>query len=155
MVNRTLNQKTMSAAIFHEAPYLILQFCSVCTVLEIINLIYIGISSFNIKAQVPNDISIEKNYIPKENLQTQTNLNKISEWTNKQKMILNKKKTNYMIFNYTNTYQFNTRLGLERENLIEKDKVKLLGTAITNHLKWEENTKELVKKAKARMCLFK
>ena len=36
------------------------------TVLEIINLINVGISSFNIKAQVPNDISIEKNYIPKE-----------------------------------------------------------------------------------------
>ena len=37
------------------------------TVLEIINLINIGISSFNAKIQIPNDISIEKLFIPKEN----------------------------------------------------------------------------------------
>ena len=39
--------------------------------------------------------------------------------------------------------------------LEEKDKVKLLGTIITNDLKWEENTKELVRKANARMCLLR
>ena len=35
------------------------------TVLEIINFINIGIPSFNIKAQVPNNISIEKNIFQK------------------------------------------------------------------------------------------
>ena len=44
---------------------------------------------------------------------------------------------------------------MEEENIEEKDKVKLLGTMISNDLKWEENTKELVKKANARMCLLR
>ena len=125
------------------------------TVLEIINLINIGISSFNAKLSIPNDISIEKLFIPKENLKTQETLNKISQWTNNQKMMLNRKKTNYMIFNYTNKYQFNTRLEIEGENIEEKQKVKLLGTIISNDLKWEDNTREIIKKANARMCLLR
>ena len=60
-----------------------------------------------------------------------------------------------MIFNYTNKYKFNTRLEIEGENIAEKDQVKLLGTINTNDLKWEENTKELVKKANSRMCLLR
>ena len=60
-----------------------------------------------------------------------------------------------MIFNYTNKYKFNTRLEIEGENVAEKDQVKLLGTINTNDLKWEENTKELVKKANSRMCLLR
>ena len=96
------------------------------TVLEIINLINIGISSFNAKIQIPNDISIEKLFIPKENLQTQETLNKISHWTNNQKMMRNKKKTNDMIFNFTNNYQFNTRLDIEGEHIEEEKKSKII-----------------------------
>ena len=125
------------------------------TVLEIINLINIGITSFNAKFQVPNDIDTEKKFIPNKNLLTQTHLDKISDWTKNQKMMLNKKKTNYMIFNFTENYQFNTRLNIESENIEEKKKVKLLGTIISNDLKWDENTSELIKKVNSRMCLLR
>ena len=126
------------------------------TILDIINLLTIGISCFNVKANVPNDINIDKHYIHKSELDTQEHLTKISDWTSEQKMMLNKNKTNYMlIFNFTNNYKFSTRLNIEGENISEKEKVKLLGTTITNDLKWEENTRELVKKANSRMCLLR
>ena len=71
-------------------------------ILEIINLIYFGIAIYNVKAHVQNYINIEKSCISNNNLETQTNINHISNWTEKQKMMLNIKKTNYMIFNFTN-----------------------------------------------------
>ena len=61
-------------------------------------------------------------------------------------MKLNIKKTNYMIFNFTNNHQFSTRININEEPIAEKEKVKLLGTIICNDLSWEENTKHLVKK---------
>lgn len=112
-------------------------------------------ASFNARAQVPNDINIDKNYISSTNLKTQTNINHISNWTEKQKMMLNIKKTNYMIFNFTNNHQFSTRFSINEEHIEEKQNVKLLGTIISNNLKWEENTKLLVKKANARMSLLR
>ena len=63
------------------------------TVLEIVNLLTIGISSFNIKHQVPNDIKEDNNYIPPENLKSQEYLNTINTWTKKQKMKINQTKT--------------------------------------------------------------
>ena len=42
------------------------------TVLEIINLLSIGIASYNIKLHVPSDIPTHNQYIPKENLVRQT-----------------------------------------------------------------------------------
>ena len=38
-------------------------------------------------------------------------------------MMLNEKKTNCMIFNFTNNYQFNTRLYIEGENIKENQKL--------------------------------
>ena len=87
------------------------------TILEIINLLTIGMSCFNVKANVPNDINIDKHYIHKSELDTQEHLFKISDWTSEQKMMLNKNKTKYMlIFNFTNNYKFSTRLNIEGEN---------------------------------------
>ena len=118
------------------------------TILEIINMVNIGMSCFNVKNQVPNDINIDKDYICEENLESRTNLEQISEWTKEQKMKLNKKKTNYMVFNFTNNYQFSTRIKLEGENLEEKENVKLLGTVISNDLKWEKKHQRVGKKGK-------
>ena len=112
-------------------------------------------SCFNVKSEVPNDINIHKNYIHKSELLTDTNLKTINDWTSNQKMKLNIKKTNYMIFNFTEKYQFSTRLDIDGDIIKEKEKMKLLGTTITNDLKWEENTKDLVKKGNSRMCLLR
>ena len=78
-----------------------------------------GISSYNPKQQVPSDIGIGNKFLHSENFQTQTYLNKISEWTDMKQMKVNSDKSNYMIFNFCHNYQFNTRLYLE-DNLVQQ-----------------------------------
>ena len=41
-----------------------------------------------------------------------------------------------MVFNYTHNYQFTTRLNLNNEILETVKETKLLGTIITDDLKW-------------------
>ena len=78
------------------------------TILEIVNLITIGLSSVNLKQQIPNDIPGHNQIIPAEHLKSQSWLNQINEWTQKQKMMINSSKTKVMLFDYTNKYQFTT-----------------------------------------------
>ena len=59
------------------------------TVLEIINLLMIQITSYDIMKHVPSDIPTHNGYIDKEKLQSQKNLSRINSWTTKKKMILN------------------------------------------------------------------
>ena len=125
------------------------------TILEIINLLTVGLSSFNYKQQVPNDIKEENNYISPENLQSQSYINDINNWTISQKMKINENKTKTMIFNFTNNYQFSTRLKLNNLILKTVEETKLLGTIVTNDLKWDKNTNQLVKKGYARMDLLR
>ena len=125
------------------------------TTLEIINLLTIGLSSLNIKSHVPSDIPQHNQFINSDNLKSQHYLNTISEWTDKQKMVINEKKTKCMIFNFSKKYQFSTRLLLKNTNLEVINKTKLLGTIITNDLKWDENSKFLIKKANMRLELLR
>ena len=111
------------------------------TLLDIINLLNIGISSYNTKLHVPNDLDINKYFIPPSNLETNNHLRSISDWTEKQKMLLNTKKTTNMTINFTDNYQFSTRLYIKGEKINTVETTKLLGTTITNNFKWDENTK--------------
>ena len=125
------------------------------TVLEIVNLLTIGLTSFNLKSQVPNDIPIHNQYIQPEQLKSQKQLNEINDWTVRNKMLINEKKSKTIIFNFTDNYQFTTRLRLN-ENIIEVvPEVRLLGTIIQNNLKWDSNTANLVKRANSRMVLLR
>ena len=125
------------------------------TVLEIVNLLTIGISSFNIKNQVPSDILDNNQYIPPGNLKSQEYLKWIDVWTKNQKMKINSKKTKTMIFNFSKNHKFSTRLEFGGETLEIVNEAKLLGTTITNDLKWDKNTEELVKKANKRMAILR
>ena len=60
-----------------------------------------------------------------------------------------------MIFNFSKKNQFTTRIKLGEENVETVSNTKLLGTVITNNLKWNANTSELVKKGNARMQLLR
>ena len=136
-------------------PELRYKFIDDLTILEIVNLLTIGISSYNIKTHIPSDIPTHNQYIKGENLKSQSYINTISDWTEKQQMKLNHKKSNIMIFNYSKKSQFTTRLAMEGEILPVVKKTKLLGTIITDDLRWEENTSSLVKKANARLLLLR
>ena len=69
--------------------------------------------------------------------------------------MINGKKTKTMIFNFTENFKFTTRLKLKSENVEVIDNTKLLGTIITNDLKWDLNTKNIVNKANMRMELIR
>ena len=63
-------------------------------------------------------------------------------------------KTKIMIFNFTQEYQFSTRLYLEGTLLETIEETKLLGTIITSDLKWHKNSEMLTKKAYQRMRIL-
>ena len=125
------------------------------SILEIVNLLTVGISSFNIRQQVPADIPTHNQFIPAQNLQSQDWLDQINEWTEAQKMIINEKKTKTMIFNFTDKYQFTTRLKLKDKNVEVIQSTRLLGTVLSDDLKWDINTSQIVRKANARMELLR
>ena len=125
------------------------------SILEIINLLSIGLCSHNFKNQIASDIPIHGQYINNEDLKSQYYLNEINKWTVNQKMKISEKKTKSMIINYTNNYQFSTRLSLNNMNIEVVDKMKILGTIITDKLTWNENCNELISKINKRMLLLK
>ena len=122
--------------------------------LEIINLLSVGISSYNLRAHVPSNVPVHNQIILPQNLKSQQYLDKINAWTKKQKMKLNEKKTQNMIFNFSKKGQFTTNLEVNEQSLEVVNEVRLLGTILTNDLKWNKNTREIVKKAYRRMQLL-
>ena len=125
------------------------------TVLEIVNLLTVGITSYNIRQHIPTDIPVHNQFIPPDNLMSQKWLDEINTWTKNQKMLINENKTKNMIFNFTKNHQFSTRLELNGEKIETLKKTKLLGTVLTNDLKWEENTKCIIRKANTWLELFR
>ena len=107
------------------------------------------------KQQVPSDIINSNQFIPPDNLNSQDYLDQISMWTRNQKMQINESKSKIMVFNFTKNYQFSTRLKLEGHILETVSETKLLGTIVTNDLKWTKNTSFIVKKANKRLELLR
>ena len=105
--------------------------------------------------QVPNDLPTHNQFVAPENLKSQQWLDEINTWTENQKMKINEQKTYVMFFNFSNEKQFTTRLTLNDEPIKVISSTRLLGTIITNDLKWDENTSSIVRKANARMELLR
>ena len=123
------------------------------SILELINLILVGLSSYNFRKHVASDIGIDQNYLPAENFYSQQSLNEIENWTEKNLSKLNTSKSKIMVFNFTEE-KFATRLLLENVILETVHETKLLGTIITSDLKWHSNTDMLCKKAYKRMIIL-
>ena len=100
-----------------------------------LNLILQGLGSYNLKHHVASDIGIDQKFLPSENTHSQQYLNQIENWTILNKSKLNVKKSHVMIFNFTEDFQFSTRLYLENKLLEIINETKLLGTIITTDLK--------------------
>ena len=103
---------------------------------------------------MPSNIPTHNQIIVAENLKSQQHLNVINEWTKKKKMKLNEKKTKSMIFNFTKKFQFTTQLAVNDQPIEIVKETKLLGTFLTDDLKWDKNTSEIVKSAWQRMQLL-
>ena len=125
------------------------------SVLEIINLITVGISSYNFKQHVASDIGVGQLYIPPENIKSQEYLDNIEAWTQKNKMKLNENKTKVMMFNYSHNYKFATRLYLNNTILETVSETHVLGTIIRSDLSWCSNTQYLVQRGYARMAILR
>ena len=124
----------------HVEPELRFKWMDDFTILEVVNLLTIGISSFNIKQQVPNDIPISNGFVLNKNMVTQEYIDKISDWTTSKKMMLNQKKSHLMCFNFTQKYQFTSRITMGDKVLPVVKQTKLLGVVVTDDLKWTKNT---------------
>ena len=85
--------------------------------LEIIYLLNVGISSYNIKAHVPSNIPTHNQVISSSNLKSQSQLGIINEWTKRNKMKLNVKKTKNMIINFSKKYEFMTQLNVQNSDI--------------------------------------
>jgi hypothetical protein len=123
-------------------------------VLEIVNLLSIGIASHNSKLQVPSHIPSHNQFIPAQYLKSQQYLETINQWSEENKMHLNVEKSKAMIFNFTHNYKFTTNISHNGDDMQVIDETKLLGTIITNDLKWHRNTEDIVKRANARMRIL-
>ena len=69
------------------------------TILEIINLVSIGLASYNFRQHVASDIGIDQKFLPSENVQYQNIIEKICMWTKNQKMVRNEEKSKVMKIN--------------------------------------------------------
>lgn len=124
------------------------------TFLEIINLLSVGLASYNVKNHVPSNILDNNQFVSSDLLKSQTYLETINEWTENQKMILNPDKTKSILFNFTNNKQFTTDLTVKGEDVEMISESRLLGTIITSDLKWNKNTEKLVSDANRRLKLL-
>ena len=62
-------------------------------------------------------------------------------------MKLNTVKSKYMTINYTDNYNFNTRLQMDDNILEQVQETRLLGVILRDDLSWKSNTSYIVKKA--------
>ena len=122
------------------------------SVLELVMLASL-LSEYNFKQHVASDIGIDELYVPACNLKTQDNLDDISSWTSDNLMKLNEEKSKYMVFSRSQT-EFATRLTLNQKTLDRIEEINLVGVWIDTWLDWDKNTREICKKAYARMTML-
>ena len=67
-------------------------------------------------------------------------------WFEAQQMMINGKKTKTMIFNFTDNFQFMTRLKLKDENVEVLNSTRLLANILSHDLKWNLNTANIERK---------
>ena len=124
------------------------------SLLELINLTNIGMQSYNVRQHVPSHIPDHNQFIAAEKLESQKHLDELSKWTDEHEMKLNPKKCKNIIFNFTNNHQFVTALKVNNHETETVKEAKLLGTIITEDLKWSRNTEEIVKSANKRLRIL-
>ena len=124
------------------------------SMIEIVNLISVGIASYNFKAHVASDIGVDSKYLPADNLQSQTYIQSIEQWTERKQMKLNCEKSKFMMINFTQNYQVNTRLYMKEQLLSQVSETRLLGVILRDDLSYKSNTEFITKKAYKRMSIL-
>ena len=99
------------------------------------------LTEYNFKQHIASDIGIDELYVPAESLKTQSDLDNIAEWTDQNKMQLNTKKTNYMVFSRSET-EFATRLLINGKTVDRVEETKLVGVWLMTWPDWEKFAKK-------------
>ena len=121
------------------------------TLVTLVNLATAKLETYNVTEHVPSHIPTHNTFIRSENLSTQNDLKRINEWTKDNKMLLNVKKTDYMIVNFTHSKQFTTDINIDGQNLNCVDEKKLLGVTVASDLKWDKNVELMTRQANINM----
>ena len=125
------------------------------TSLEVVDLINIGLSSYNFRRHVASDMNVNGHYVSQENLKTQKFISTLDSWSDKQQMKLHEKKTKIMLINFTKNYQFSTRITLKNSNVEQISEMKILGTILSDKLTWDSNCSNIIRKCYMRMQLLR
>jgi hypothetical protein len=102
---------------------------------------------------VASDIGVGEKFLPPNEIDTQKNLDSISDWTDRNLMRLNESKTNYLIFTRAQQ-RFATRLTINGKWLERKEAVKICGVWFQEDGSWERNTQEVCKRAYSRLGML-
>ena len=101
------------------------------------------------------DVDMNHNqFIDQSNLKSQVSLDEKAIWTWQNLMKLNTEKSKFMVVNFTEIHQFNTRLNIENNNLKQTRKHQLLGVVVKDQLNWHSNTEFIIKKAYKRVIIL-
>ena len=112
-----------------------------------------NLEQYNFLNHVASDIGTDHLFLPPEAYKMQTNLNDISKWTSDNLMLINEKKSSYIMFNRSKS-NFSTRLTLNGATLERSSILKVLGIWLQEDLKWDYNTKQICIKAYSRMNIL-
>ena len=89
--------------------------------------------------------------LPIQDSQVLRQLQKTKEYSDKNEMMINKKKTKMMLFNPCRKWDFMPDFTLEDQEINLVEEMKLLGVVIQSDMKWTSNTEAIVKKAFKRL----
>ena len=77
-------------------------------------------------------------------------------FANRNDFVINKKKCEVMIFNFSNNYAFPPDINLGNSEVIQEvTHTKLLGLIVQSDLKWSKNTEHIFKKAASKIWLLR
>ena len=94
--------------------------------------------------------------LPAENNPLQYILTDTEKFARENKMVINMKKTEAMLFTSTKTLDFPPELQFEDGSLMQTTSEKIiLGVVITDDLKWKKNTQFIVSKARAKVWMLR
>ena len=93
---------------------------------------------------------------PSENSLLQENLLKIQNFTLNNRMVINEKKSNLMVFNKSRKIDFLPEFAFKNGNNLEVvDRTRLLGVIISSDIRWQANTLSMCSGAMAKMWLLR
>ena len=108
---------------------------------------------YNFKLNVASDIGIDSYFLLPENIEMQDFHNQVDAWADENQMVLNIKKTKYIIFNRAQA-DFNTRLKFKDINIEQVHEARVLGVIVSYDLKFERNTKDICSRAFAGISML-